>query len=64
MTHDEKDKIARNAASAWCRCFKCDGIVNATKEKCNKETMSTCRKWYDGYRTAMIALENSKPAKQ
>jgi len=58
MTREEKDKIARNAASTWCRCFKCDGIVNDTNMKCNKETMATCRKWYDGYRTAMIALED------
>lgn len=28
MKREEKDKIARNAASTWCRCFKCDGIIN------------------------------------
>ena len=59
MTREDKDKIARNAASTWCRCF-CDGIVKSTNTLCdsNKEIMETCSKWHDGYRTAMIALED------
>jgi hypothetical protein len=40
----------------WCRCFKCDGKVNATGCTCEKDKMLTCRKWYDGYRTALLAL--------
>lgn len=51
-----KDEKARSAASQWCYCHKCDGVVNETGLKCDKEKMHTCRKWYDGYRTAMIAL--------
>ena len=57
MIKEEKDKIARNAANIWCRCFKCDGIIRNTHDKCNKEKLLTCHKWYDGYRTALIALE-------
>lgn len=34
MTREEKDKIARNAASTWCRCF-CDGIVKSTNTLCD-----------------------------
>lgn len=52
MTREEKDKIARNAASTYCRCFECDGIY----KRCNKKTFETCNKWFDGYNTAMIAL--------
>lgn len=56
MDREQKEQIARNAASTWCRCYKCDGIVNATGFKCDKKKQATCRKWYDGYRTAMLAL--------
>lgn len=52
----DKDKLARSAASQWCYCHKCDGVVSETGTRCDKERMHTCRKWYDGYRTAMIAL--------
>lgn len=55
-----KDMVARNAASIWCRCFKCDGIINATSSKCDKEKLLTCRKWYDGYRTALLALGDKR----
>jgi hypothetical protein len=58
MEQEDKEKNARNAASAWCRCFKCDGIINDINVKCNKEKLVTCQQWYDGYRTAMIALED------
>lgn len=37
MTQDLKEKIARNAASEWCRCFKCDGVFDDTNIKCEKE---------------------------
>lgn len=54
----DKEKIAKNAASTWCRCFKCDGIVNSTHEKCEKDKLLTCHKWYDGYRTALLAISD------
>ena len=60
MTNEEKDKIARNAASEWSKCFKCDGVVNGegVTWKCKKPG-ETCHKWYDGFRTAKIALDKS-----
>lgn len=60
MDQELKEKIARNAASGWCRCFKCDGIVNATGNKCDKELSITCHQWYDGYRTALLALDDER----
>jgi hypothetical protein len=60
LEEELKDMVARNAASIWCRCFKCDGIINATSSKCNKEKLLTCRKWYDGYRTALLALGDKR----
>ena len=42
MTQELKEKIARNAASGWCRCFKCDGIIRENRGKCDKETLTTC----------------------
>lgn len=59
MSREEKEQIARSAASEWCHCFKCDGIVNDTGLKCEKPG-GACLKWYDGYRTAMIALGKTK----
>lgn len=58
MTQEDKENIAYIAACQWCRCFKCDGIINATGSKCDKEKLLTCHKWYDGYRTALLALSN------
>ena len=55
-----KDQAARNAASTWCRCYKCDGIINGTGSKCQKEKLITCRKWYDGYRTALLVLTTDR----
>lgn len=57
------EEIARGAANTWCRCFKCDGIVNHGGYKC-EQPGATCHKWYDGYRTAMLALEMRKEAKE
>lgn len=51
-----KEEIAKNAANEWCRCFKCDGVVNNGNYKC-EQPGATCWKWYDGYRTAMIAFD-------
>lgn len=60
MNKELKEKIAVNAANDWCRCFKCDGRVNATCCTCEKDKRLTCHKWYDGYRTAVLALEDDR----
>ena len=56
LENDESDNIARNAASLWCRCYKCDGIINETGSKCEKP-ICTCNKWFDAYKGALIALK-------
>lgn len=56
LENDEEDNSARNSASVWCRCYKCDGIVNETGLKC-KKPCTTCTKWYDAYKGALIALK-------
>lgn len=69
MTNEEK---ARAAATTWCRCYKCDGIAcnlisenqSAVTFKCDKSKLKTCHKWYDGYRTALIALGMDKEIKE
>ena len=60
MTQDLKEKIARNAASGWCRCFKCDGVFDDTNIKCEKEKLVTCQQWYNGYRAALLALDDDR----
>lgn len=60
MTNELKEKIARNAASTWCRCFKCDGIVRDTNTNCDKERLFTCHQWYNGYRTTLLALGDDR----
>lgn len=60
----ERDRKARNAASQWCRCHKCDGIArNLVSEnmpcvtfRCDKDKLQTCHRWYDSYRAALLAL--------
>ena len=64
MTQEHKDLIARAAASTWSYCYKCDGIVNETGIPCDKRKMHTCRTWYDGYRTALIALGKEEEEKE
>ena len=58
MDKELKEKIARNAASEWCRCYKCDGIIRTSNSQCNKEDMTVCMQFYHGYRTALLALED------
>ena len=60
MTQELKEKIAKNAASGWCRCFKCDGVFDETNIKCEKEKLITCQQWYHGYRTALLALDDER----
>lgn len=57
----DKDQLARSAASEWCRCFKCDGIVNETQLPCWKPG-ATCLKWCDAYKAVRIALDKVKVA--
>ena len=54
-----KETIARSAASVWCRCYKCDGIVNETGLKCEKPERA-CQKWFDAYKGALIAIDKLK----
>lgn len=56
MYKEEREKIAVKSATIWCRCHKCDGYVARTGEACDKRQMHTCTKFYDGYRTALLAL--------
>lgn len=50
------DEIARNAASTWCRCFKCDGIINGDSRECDKPHLLTCGQWYDSFRASKLAI--------
>lgn len=59
-TNETKEHIARNAANTWCRCFKCDKIIRGTNSPCDKEKLLTCHQWYDGYRTALLALGDER----
>ena len=59
-TNETKEQIARNAANNWCRCFKCDKIIRDTNSPCDKEKLLTCHQWYDGYRTALLALGDER----
>lgn len=56
MTKNGMNELAASAANDWCRCFKCDRIVNETGLNCVKPG-GTCLKWFDAYKGAMIALE-------
>lgn len=60
MEQELKEKIARNAACEWCRCWKCDCIVNETGLQCDKDSLLTCNQWYHGYRTALLALGDER----
>lgn len=52
--------VAKSAACTWCRCYKCDKIIRGTTTLCDKENLLTCHQWYDGYRTAMMALSDER----
>ena len=58
MDKKQKEKIAINAANTWCRCFKCDGIIRDSNDKCDKNKLLTCHQWYHGYRAALLALDD------
>ena len=63
-TREERERIAASAASDWCRCFKCDRIINETGMPCDKPSGVTCLKYRDGYKTALIALEKYERAQE
>lgn len=55
--------VAKSAANNWCRCYKCDKIIREfedTQITCDKSHLITCHQWYDGYRTAMMALGDER----
>ena len=52
--------VAKSAACTWCRCYKCDKIIRDTQTHCDKSKLITCHQWYDGYRTAMMALSDER----
>lgn len=60
MTEEQKQRIAKSAASQWCHCFKCDGIIRESLSKCDKEKGITCCTYRDGYRTALLALDTAE----
>lgn len=60
MEQELKEAIARNAASGWCRCHKCNGTINETGRQCVKVAAQTCSQWYDGYRAALLALDDER----
>ncbi|MBP5725260.1 MAG: hypothetical protein J6X18_17005 [Bacteroidales bacterium] len=51
------EEIAANAASTYCRCSQCKGINPDMGTKCCKERSLTCNRYFIGYETALIALE-------
>lgn len=62
MEQELKEAIARNAASGWCRCWKCGTHFTVDEKiiKCDKSKLQTCSQWYDGYRTALLALDDER----
>lgn len=54
------ESVAKSAANNWCRCYKCDKIIRDTHIVCDKSNLITCHQWYDGYRTAMMALNDER----
>ena len=60
MNKELQDKIARDAATDWCRCFKCDKkLRDCNNVDCQKPN-ATCNQWYHAYRGALLALEDER----
>lgn len=57
ITEEERNKYATMAANNQCKCFKCDGIRNDTRQKCGPKPCNTCMEWNIGYWTSKMALE-------
>ena len=56
----ELEKIAHEAASTYCRCSRCNGVNPDMVTNCCKERSLTCNRYFIGYETALIALEEMK----
>lgn len=53
----ELEKIAHEAASQHSRCANCNGICPDTATNCDKSRMYVCPTYWNGYYTALDALE-------
>ena len=51
------EEIAANAAETYCRCSNCNGVNPDMGTNCCKERSLTCNRYFIGYETALIALE-------
>ena len=60
MNKELQDKIARGAATDWCRCFKCDRKVRDSNVRDCHKPNATCNQWYHAYRGALLALEDER----
>lgn len=53
----ELEKIAQEAASQHSRCANCNGICPDTATNCDKSRMYVCPTYWNGYYTALDAME-------
>lgn len=54
---ERKERIARGAASEWCKCYQCNcKLPNGNIKDCHKPN-ATCDKWYNAYSGALLALD-------
>lgn len=53
----ELEKIAHEAASQYSRCENCNGICQDTATNCDKSRMYVCPTYWNGYYTALDAME-------
>lgn len=53
----ELEKIAHEAASQHSRCANCNGICPDTATNCDKSRMYVCQTYWNGYYTALDAME-------
>jgi hypothetical protein len=53
----ELEKIAHEAASQHSRCANCNGICPDTATNCDKSRMYVCPTYWNGYYTALDAME-------
>ena len=53
----ELEKIANEAASQHSRCANCNGICPDTATNCDKSRMYVCPTYWNGYYTALDAME-------
>ena len=53
----ELEKIVHDAASQHSRCANCNGICQDTATNCDKSRMYVCPTYWNGYYTALDAME-------